>query len=281
MQVKYPVYIISKGRWENPMTAKFLKADGVPFKILVEPQEYDNYCDALGSEFVMKLPFKNLGLGSYPARNIAWEDAIKNGYNYHWLFDDNIARMRMTNNGNKTPIDTSLALNIAEDFVERYENIGIAGFNYESLLIPSGNDKKPFVLNGHVYSGMIIRNDLPFRWRMKYNEDVDLCLQVLDTGYWCTVLFNALLIEKTSTVAKMKGGNQTELYKGNTDKLKILKARSLESVWPRYASTIIRFHRPHHFVNWNSFKHGLIRRTDIDWNAIKNKKYNLKKNKIK
>ena len=26
---KYPVYIVSKGRWENPMTAKFFLKDGV------------------------------------------------------------------------------------------------------------------------------------------------------------------------------------------------------------------------------------------------------------
>ena len=47
---KYPVYIISKGRHENPMTAKLFLRDLVPFKIVVEPQEYELYCEAVGKE---------------------------------------------------------------------------------------------------------------------------------------------------------------------------------------------------------------------------------------
>jgi len=67
---KYPVYIVSKGRWENPLTAKFFIKDNVKFKIVVEPEEYNNYCKALGKENVLKLPFSNLGQGSMPARNM-------------------------------------------------------------------------------------------------------------------------------------------------------------------------------------------------------------------
>jgi hypothetical protein len=52
----------------------------------------------------------------------------------------------------------------------------------------------------------------------------------------------------------MKGGNQDELYKNNAKEKKILKAKMLESVWPQYAKTVIRFNRPHHFVDWKVFK---------------------------
>ncbi|NDG53745.1 MAG: hypothetical protein EBY39_12120 [Flavobacteriia bacterium] len=119
---------------------------------------------------------------------------------------------------------------------------------------------------------MLMRNDMSFRWRLKYNEDVDLCLQVLDAGL-CTILFNALTIDKVSTVVKMKGGNQDELYKNNNHEKKVLKARSLEEIWPQYAETKMRFGRPHHYVNWKKhFTHKLKRRTDIDWDKIENKK---------
>lgn len=38
----------------------------------------------------------------------------------------------------------------------------------------------------------------------------------------------------------------------------------------------MRFNRPHHFVDWKKhFKHDLIKRTDIDWEPIKNKKQNI------
>ena len=58
----------------------------------------------------------------------------------------------------------------------------------------------------------------------------------------------------------MKGGNQTELYKGNDHDKKVLKAKSLEMIWPQYAETIMRFNRPHHFVNWKKhFNHPLLK----------------------
>ena len=66
MIIKYPIYIVSKGRWKNPITAKAFLSDNIPFKILVEPQEYERYCDNIGAEYIEKLPFANLGLGSYP-----------------------------------------------------------------------------------------------------------------------------------------------------------------------------------------------------------------------
>tara|TARA_R110000744_G_scaffold82962_1_gene162950 strand:+ start:321 stop:1208 length:888 start_codon:yes stop_codon:yes gene_type:complete len=277
---KYPVYIVSKGRWENPMTAKFFLKDGVKFKIVVEPQEYDNYCKALGKEYVLKLPFSNLGLGSYPARNYAWEDSIKNGYERHWLFDDNIQKIRRVYKGNKIPCNSLKAIQVLEEFTDRYENIGITGFNYSTFVVPGCSDKKPFYLNVHAYSAMLMKNNMPYRWRLKYNEDVDLCLQVLDNKL-CTILFNAFTVDKTSTVAKMKGGNQDELYKGNAYEKKILKARSLEEIWPQYAETRIRFNRPHHYVNWKKhFNHNLVRRKDIDWDKIVSKKHNIKLKKV-
>ena len=68
------------------------------------------------------------------------------------------------------------------------------------------------------------------------------------------------MIKKISTVAKLKGGNQTELYKGNAHEKKVLKARSLEEVWPQYVKTVIRFGRPHHQVSWTKlFKQPLIK----------------------
>lgn len=53
---------------------------------------------------------------------------------------------------------------------------------------------------------------------------------------------------------KMKGGNQTELYKGNDPKKNLLKAKMIEAVWPQYSKTVIRFGRHHHLINWKVFK---------------------------
>lgn len=266
MKNKYPVYIVSKGRADNPLTANFFKNDGIDFKILVEPQEYEAYCRSLGSEFVQELPFSNLGLGSYPARNFAWEDSIKNGFKRHWVFDDNIRMVRRLDKGKRIPCNGLTALRALEDFTDRYLNVGITAFNYTMFV--TNQTQNPFALNCHAYSAMLIRNDMPYRWRMKYNEDVDLCLQVLHNKY-CTLLFNIFMVDKVSTTAKMKGGNQTDLYKGNAHEKKVLKARSLEEMWPQYAETVWRFNRPHHKVDWKKhFKHPLVRDQNFEWDKL-------------
>lgn len=246
----FPVYIISKGRYENPITAKsFIKA-GIDFLIAVEPQEYDLYCKSLGISRVLKLPFSNLGIGSYPARNFCWEHAKQNGYKYHWLFDDNIRGLAKWINGKKKYIDD---INSGLVFVENYtkkNNIDINGFEYRYFVakVP----KKPFKNNCHVYSALLINNELPYRWRLKYNEDIDLCLQVLHNG-GRTANCVYYMTNKTSTVAKLKGGNQTELYQGNAPKKNLLKAKMIEAVWPQYTKTVIRFGRHHHLIDWKQF----------------------------
>jgi hypothetical protein len=258
--IRHPIYIVSKGRWERPLTARFLLADGIDFKIAVEPQEYENYLTTIPEKNILKLPFSNLGLGSYPARNACWEDSIKNGHSHHFLFDDNIYRFRRLNHGKRERCDSHLALWSLQEFTDRYKNVAISGYNYVSFATKTTS--KPFYLNTHVYSGMLIRNDLPFRWRLKYNEDVDLCLQALHKKY-CTILLNTFLIEKVSTTTKMKGGNQTDLYQNNSERKKMLKSKSLQVVWPEYVKVVKRFGRPHHQVSWSKFfKHPLKRIID-------------------
>lgn len=256
LSIQNPIYIVSKGRWERPLTARIFLKEKIPFKIVVEPQEYDLYCQAIGREFVLKLPFSNLGLGSYPARNWIWDHSIETGASKHFIFDDNIQSFSRLNNGKRTRCTALEACSVLETFVNKFTNVAISGFNYRYFV--TREKKVPFHINTKVYSGILIRNDIPFRWRLKYNEDVDLCLQALHTRKWCTILLNAFLIDKTSTAVKMKGGNQDELYKNNDPSKKALKARSLEMVWPQYCETVWRWNRPHHFVDWKKhFTHPL------------------------
>lgn len=230
--IKYPIYIISKGRWQKPLTANIFKNNNIDFKIAVEPQEYDNYCKSLGEKYICKLPFSNLGLGSFPARNWCWENSIENGYEKHFLFDDNIVCFSRLNNGKRTKTEPKLALITLQEFTDRYKNVAISGYNYRYFV--TKDTKKPFTINTHVYSGMLINNKIPYRWRLKYNEDVDLCLQALHEK-WCTILLNSFLIDKVSTTVKMKGGNQEDLYKNNAHEKKSFKIK----IFRRNMATIL------------------------------------------
>jgi len=254
-QPKYPVYIVSKGRFKNPMTAIYFEETGVDYLIAVEPQEKEEYEKKLGGNRVLCLPFSNLGLGSFPARNFCWEHAKNNGFKKYWCFDDNIRCFSRWTNGKRNRTNEALK---AITYIERFSdknNIDICGFEYRYF-----SAKPPttaFKVNCKVYSAMLINTQIPYRWRLKYNEDVDLCLQVLHNGgkTACCVYY---LTDKITTTAKMKGGNQDELYKGNDPKKKLLKAKMLEAQWPQYAKTVIRFNRFHHFVDWKVFKNNGI-----------------------
>ena len=253
------------------MTVTYFKKDNVDFKIVVEPQEYEEYCNSCGKENVLMLPFSNLGLGGTPARNWIFEHSISLGYKRHWIFDDNIRYCRVLEKGKRIPINYNKGIEIIENFTDLYANVGISAFNY-TMFVPN-TTRKQFYLNVHAYSAMLINNEMPFRWRLKYNEDVDLCLQVLSNNY-CTLLFNQFMVDKTSTTVGMKGGNQDELYKNNSTDKQILKAQSLFYMWPEYAEVKIRFKRPHHYVNWKKhFKHNLIKRKDITEDDLKKLNY--------
>jgi hypothetical protein len=260
--IKYPIYIVSKGRADNILTANVFLKENIPFLIAVESNEYDSYKNYFDEKLLLKLPFSNLGLGSYPARNFCWNHSVSLGYQKHFIFDDNIRCFSRLNNGKRTKTNAMTSILVLQSISDRYENLAMSGFNYRYFVTNDTN--KAFTLNTHVYSGMLINNKIPFRWRLKYNEDVDLNLQCLHNK-WCTMLLNSFLIDKISTAVKMKGGNQSELYKNNDPKKKMLKARSLEIVWPQYVKTVFKFNRPHHSISWGKhFKHGLIKKQNYN-----------------
>jgi len=259
---RYPVYVISKGRADCCLTARFLLDDGCPFHIVIEPQEREEYEQHFDSGLLLDLPFSDLGRGSIPARNWVWEHAKGHGAARHWILDDNINCIKRRFKARRIPCEAGAALYQCEEFVDRYTNIAVAGLNY-CMFLPTHSRFRAFFQNVHVYSCLLIQNDLAHRWRGRYNEDTDLCLQVLAAGL-CTVLFNAFSIKKVET-GIMKGGNATELYKGDG---RLVMARSLERVWPGVVETKRRYGRPQHVINWKKFDTPLNRRDDIDWDAI-------------
>ena len=242
---------------------------GVPYFIVVEEHEYEAY-KAVVKGTVLVLPQRYLDeydtfwpreednkTGPGPARNFCWDHAIENGHAWHWVFDDNIERIMRFNDNMKTMCVTGTPLFVVEEFVLRYTNIAQAGLGY-AIFCPQYERRPAIRFNTRIYSGLLIRNDIPFRWRGRYNEDTDLSLRCLKAG-WVTAEFNAFLIDKRATQS-MQGGNTAEFYAGEgTEK----KSRMLAEMHPDVAKTVSRFHRDHHVVDYARFgKNKLIRRAD-------------------
>lgn len=264
-----PIYIISKGRWESRLTSKALEAMNVPYNIVVEQSELDKYAAVINPSKILVLPqsyldeyytFDELGdsksKGPGAARNFCWQHSIDSGHKYHWVMDDNIAAFGRINRNLYVHVSSGTIFKCAEDFVSRYENVAIAGFNYD-FFAKTKEQLPPYVLNTRIYSCLLIRNDIPYRWRGRYNEDTDLCLRALKDG-WCTIQFNAFIQEKATTQT-LQGGNTDAFY---AQEGTLNKSKMLEEMHPDVAKVVWKFNRWHHSVDYKPFKANKLKRVD-------------------
>lgn len=262
---QFPIYVISKGRWERRQTSKTLEAMNCPYKIVVEPSEYDLYASVIDKNKILVLPsdFSKLGQGSIPVRNWVWEHSLSNGDKWHWILDDNIESVERFYNNLKIKCETPTPFKVIEDFVLRYENIALAGMNY-AIFCPASEARPPIRFNERIYSCILIRNDIQYKWRGRYNEDTDLSLRALKDG-WCTVLFNSFLIGKRATMTQ-GGGNTNTIY--NTGDKRKAFAESLQQQHPDVVKVVWRFNRWHHLVNYKPFAKNKLRlKKDIELNT--------------
>jgi len=268
MNPKFPIYIISKGRWKTRYTSIALESIGVDYRIVIEPHEFAQYASVIDPQKILVLPFSNLGQGGIPARNWVWEHSISEGHGRHWIMDDNLRGFVRLYKGDKIKVSDGSIFAIAEGFVERYMNVHMAGFQYGSFAVvesstAKGTVKTPFCLNARIYSCILLSNKISYRWRGRYNEDTDLSLRILKDGH-CTILFNGFLCNKQATL-KMKGGNTDLLYKqdaGFDGRLEM--AKSLQRQHPDVCTIRRRWGRWQHHVNYKPFKKNrLIRKPGI------------------
>lgn len=267
---RYPILIPSKGRWqpERALTARWLTQDRVPFTLVVEPSQAENYQRFVaGLNFdgaqVAVLPQDNdPEVGAIPARNWIKTTSTERGDERHWILDDNTYGFYRLYKQKRIPCRAGLALRVCEDFTDRYENVGLSGLNYDMFGV---NQRKPFVQNCHVYSCTLVNNLIPYEWRGPRNEDTDLCLQVL-AGGWCTILLNCFLVKKKWTMT-VKGGMTDVMYDAD-GRLKM--ARGLERRWPYVVETRRRFQRPQHVIRdaWRRFDTPLRLKEGVDLSAL-------------
>lgn len=272
MKPNFPFYIPSKGRWDSRLTAKVFDFLKLPYHVIVEEQEYKNYCAVIDKKKIMVLDkkyqrdydaFSNLGIkksnGPGPARNFAWDHSVANGHAWHWVVDDNISMFWRMNKNTRLPVSDGTIFRCMEDFCLRYKNIAMAGPNYFGPFTTPRHAHKPFKTNTRIYSCNLIRNDVGFRWRGRYNEDTDLSLRMLKAG-WVTVLFNAFIQRKVTT-QEMVGGNTEEFYRKEGT---LSKSKMLVAMHPDVTRLVWLWKRWHHRVDYGSFRSNkLIRKSDL------------------
>ena len=280
VEPKYPIYVITKGRWEKRYTIDTLEDMGIDFYICVEPDEYDKYAEVVDVNKIIKLPenFSKRGQGGIPVRNFVWEHSVKNGYKKHWIIDDNIEGFFRWHLNTQKRVRDGVFFRIMEDFSDRYSNLGLVACQYFSFIPAIDTGRLQFIVNTRTYSCILINTELldkrlDERWRGRYNEDTDLTLRVLSTGDLCTVNFNNLLSGKKTT-GSVKGGNTDTIYEFGDDKTENAKFTGLQKKfdelkenWGDIVKLTHARHadgRPHHIISYTRlFKQELVLKDGI------------------
>ena len=247
---KYPIYIISKGRSDTRFTQKCILQMGIPYLIVVETQELDDYWEHIPLKNILCLPphLCNLGQGSIPVRNFVWEHSIEQGHKRHWIVDDNIKGFYRWCKNIHVKCNDSSCFRQVEDLTDRYTNVYMSGIQYKSMCPQISRKRKIITKNSKVFSCCLYDNfmdvklGLDDRWRGKYNEDIDLILRILKKG-GMTLQIQNFLIDKPESKT-VKGGNASSIY--DVVDWDLIKVNSIIEQHPDCVVDEPRFGKKHH-----------------------------------
>lgn len=254
---KYPIYVVSKGRWAERTTVRTLDAMNIDYRVVIESQQQFEYATYIDEKKLLVLPFAgDHGFGPGPARNFCWDHAKKAGHKKHWVLDDNIDGFYRLHENMRIRVGDGSIFRAAEEFIDRYDNIFVSGFQYRFFAAPR-QKQRPYALNTRIYSCLLIDHRCPHRWRGRYNEDTILSLDLLKDGY-PTLQFNAFLQGKLATQTQ-SGGNTEEFY-SKDEGTTLPKSQMLIAVHPDVSRLVMKYGRPHHEVDYSGFKDNPLKR---------------------
>lgn len=218
-KITYPICILSLGRANDKTgyTHNLLCEMNIKHNIFIEPREYEDYnnwinheyCNIIKSDRNYSIEDK---MGGTPMRNNILNWAKNNNHSYVWMLDDNIKSYVRFYQGDKNKIYSKQIFTSIENYIHRYDNVGIISHNFAPLVC-EGDARACLVKNGKCYSSMLIRTDTNIYFDAKYNEDVLISISFICKGY-CNLCFNHVQYNK-DTSGTNKGGNQS-IYKEHT-----------------------------------------------------------------
>lgn len=278
---KYPIFVISYNRAKNHTTSRTLSEFEVPHYLVLHKDqipEYKKYFNEKQKKYATILEFdesyklkyetcdsiphsvKNAGSGA--ERNFAWDYSIKLGAKAHWLMDDNMKNFMYIAGvcrRNNTYVRRTANKEIfyeqfprAEKFFDKYENLLMLELTQNDFCI--NITKYTYSLNTRCFSCNLIWNEMPLRWRGRYNEDVILSYDIMTSGYCIASYRGGILKNKQSTrVAKggnhaIKAGDTESIYSDGFDYKYSSNDKTdlLLKVYPQYFRKVIKYGRVHH-----------------------------------
>lgn len=220
--VSYPVYVPSKGRADRKITTKFLEEAGIPFYVVVEPQDAAAYREHYAADHILVMEKNDQGIAY--VRNFCKRHSEEAGDKFHWQIDDNIYYVGYRSKDKNHKASPVVVLGLAETMVNKFENVGGASLTHIMFAFAK---KHSVDVNKQVYTCALFRNNVSSQWRPDVIEDTDYSLQLLQEGY-TTILLNRLIMNKVAT-GLIKGGN-TEISHGGNRRL--LRSQKLSEYYP-------------------------------------------------
>jgi len=257
-QHDYTVYIPSKARSFCKHTADLLKASNIRYRVVVEPQDYDDYCEAYGSEEVLSMDKNDQGI--YYARNWIKKYSTEIGEEKHWQMDDDMLsfKIRQKDATKNVKVPASKCVAIVERTTDLFSNIAISGLCSAVFAFAKKSPAKP---NQLAYGCVLVDNSVDVFWRENTVEDWDYTFQVLEKGY-CTLAFFHAMFDTVATMT-MSGGNTEIHFEG--DKRKKLYEDFIK-LWPgrfelkEYPDSKKRWRLNHARRFFSDYKQTLIRK---------------------
>jgi len=218
-EVKYPIYVPSKGRSSVKLTTKALDDAELNYLVVIEPQDVDDYKKEYPSEKLLVMDKNDMGIAY--VRNYCKQHSKDK---FHWCIDDNIKDFKIRENDKNVTKPTRNVLGAAERYIKQFDNIGAVSLSHHMFAFAKNSHVS---VNKQVYSCALINNDLDIWYRNDCVEDTDYSMQILTKGY-CTILYNKLLMNKAAT-RQYKGGNTDSEYAGEG---RLKRSQGLQNHWP-------------------------------------------------
>jgi len=251
---RYHIYIPSKNRASNCLTANLVKEAGLKFTVVIEPQDYKKYRKFFSKKELYVLPKDNKGL--WYARNKCKELSIEKREKAHWQMDDDIRKFAIRKDNKNKKVEPYKAILPLEDIFDSYKGLAVIAHRYTSFAFAQ-KDKLSF--NQNPCSSILVKNSVEAKWRKGTVDDADFALQILQQGK-STIITNRYLID---TVPHLKqSGGLTDL--ANQGQGRIVRFKQLIEDYPDWFKLGVKKDGTPKLVHcrvWSKFKHRPTKRT--------------------
>ncbi len=243
-----PIFIPSKGRAGNAKCVAKLQEEGVPFFLVVEPQDGIKYLTAYPKATMLYLEKDNGGIAY--VRNFILNYVREKGFKWYWQLDDDINMMGFVKEKKVMKAPFGFVLNQAADLLSYVPDLAVGALEYQQF---AWSATKPYAMNSYCDTCVFVNVERTksFQYRPDVKEDRDFVLQALSMG---------LQSARTSRFcfgSPKNGSNEGGLHDEYKAGLERTWSENMVKLWPGVCSLHTKKDgRPDVKVNWKLFKPG-------------------------